>query len=109
MSRVIQIVLLTSIFWPFLSFNQDFNRDSLQRALYLTSIPSEKIIVLNSLAESWMSDDPLKAYKFAEQALSLSETIENKKGRAKSLFYMGQYSFINEDLYCSYKLFFRSA
>ncbi len=97
MSRIKQIILFLSFLLPFLSIAEEFNRDSLQRALYITSIPSEKIVLLNSLAGSWMVDDPLKAFNFAEQAFILSETIEDYKGKAEALFYLGQYSHINKD------------
>jgi len=97
MSRIKQILFYFGILLPLIAVTDNFNRDSLQRALYITSIPSEKIVLLNDLAGSWMPDDQIKAYNFAEQAFIISETIGDQKGKAKALFYMGQYSSINED------------
>lgn len=108
MSRIKQIILFLSFLLPFLSIAAEVNRDSLQRILYITNIPSEKIIVLNMLSNGWMEDDPLKAYNFAEQAFVLSETIEDYKGKAEALFYLGQYSSIKEDYVAALNYFLES-
>jgi tetratricopeptide (TPR) repeat protein len=78
-----------------------YDRDSLQRVLYITNQPSEKVILLNLLAKNWMDDNPEKAYDLAQQAFTLSKTIDNPYGKAEALYNMATYSAITKDYVAS--------
>lgn len=82
-----------------------YDRDSLQRVLYITNQPSEKIILLNLLSKNWMDENPEKAYDLAQQAFSLSKTIDDKFGNAEALYYMASYSAIQKDYVASINYF----
>jgi len=73
------------------------NRDSLQQKIYITSIPAEKIKLLNLLSENWMDDDPVKSYQLAKEALSLAESVDDIKGKAESLYTLAVYSYKHND------------
>ncbi len=64
------------------------NRDSLQNRYILAHKPSDKIVLLNLLAENYLTDNPLKAYNFALQAKSISEKEGNLFEEAKALYFM---------------------
>jgi tetratricopeptide (TPR) repeat protein len=97
------LFLIISI--PLLSAATKFNRDSLQRVLYITNQPSEKIVLLNLLSEDLMEDNPEKAYDLAQQAFSLSKTIDDKQGKAEALFNMATYSSVKQDHVASINYF----
>lgn len=95
------ILLFCFVGLPFLLVASKYNRDSLQRVLYITSQPSEKASLLNLLSKNWMEENPEKAYDLAQQAYSLSETIEFKMGKAEALFNMAKYTSIQQDYVAS--------
>ncbi|MEZ5198279.1 MAG: tetratricopeptide repeat protein [Bacteroidales bacterium] len=63
---------------------KNYNPDSLLYVLHTVKQPSEQIIILNMLANAQLKSDPLLAYNYAEQALFLSESINNISGKANS-------------------------
>jgi tetratricopeptide (TPR) repeat protein/DNA-binding CsgD family transcriptional regulator len=83
-------------------------RDSLQREFYLATQPAEKIILLNLLAESYLKDNPLKAYNYAFQARSLAETSGNLTDEAKALYYMSVSNYKQENYIVAYNLMVES-
>ena len=101
MYKLKYILLIFFTGFTLLSVATKYNRDSLQRVLYITSKPSEKATLLNILAKDWMEDNPEKAYDLAQQAFSLSKTIDFASGKAEALYYMAAYSSIKEDYIAS--------
>jgi tetratricopeptide (TPR) repeat protein len=96
MSRIGSIFLFVLFFLQIDIISAE-NRDSLQQLLYITNLPAEKINLLNLLAESYLKDDPLKAYNYAGQARSLSESTGNLQGKSEALFLMALCTYKQED------------
>jgi len=86
---------------PFLLVASKYNRDSLQRVLYITNQPSDKASLLNLLSKEWMEDNPEKGYDLAQQAYSLSKTIDFNMGIATALYNMAKYTSIQQDFVAS--------
>ncbi len=101
MYRFKYILFFCFIGIPLLLVATKYDRDSLQRVLYITSQPSEKVILLNLLSKNWMEDNPEKGYDLAQQAFSLSKTIDFDPGKAEALFNMATYSSIKQDYIAS--------
>ena len=62
--------------------------DSLESMLQ-TAKGQEKIIILNDLSSSWIESSPEKSINYAQQALQLSEEINNRFGKAVALNNLG--------------------
>jgi len=75
----------------YLSSASKHEKDSLFRVLHSVVQPSEKITILNLLSKTCLTDDPLKALNFAEQALFISESINDDRGKAESKYYIARY------------------
>ena len=105
MYKLKYILLFCIIGYPLLSVATKYNRDSLQRVLYITNQPSEKVILLNLLSKDWMEHNPEKAYDLAQQAFSLSKTIDDKQGKAEALFNMATYFSVKQDHVASINYF----
>lgn len=98
----LKYILLIIIFGiPLLLAATKYNRDSLQRVLFITSQPSEKATLLNLLAKDWIEDNPEKGYDFAQKAFSLSESIDFTLGKAQALYNMATYFSIKQDYLAS--------
>lgn len=86
--KILVILLLFSV-----SFSVNaINIDSLQLRLHLTNSTNEKIQILNLLSKSNLSSDISKAQNFANEALFLSESIEDRSGKAEALYYLARCS-----------------
>jgi len=85
-----RLIIIICLVYPFFSLAQKYDRDSLLLVLNLTDQPSKKIRVLNLLANSYLDDNPSRSESFAQQALFISESINLDKGKAESMFYLGQ-------------------
>ncbi|MCB0804345.1 MAG: tetratricopeptide repeat protein [Bacteroidales bacterium] len=84
-------LFLISLLLPVLVFSQKSpDPDSLLRALYLTTQPSEQIEINNLLAEVYFPTDPAKSNSFAQQALFLSESIDDRNGKAIALYHLAR-------------------
>lgn len=84
------LILLLEI--PPYGISQD--RDSLLTALRVAYLPSEKVAVLNMLAATFADEDPARAESYASEALSISETIEDLKGRTDANNILGKLAHI---------------
>ncbi len=83
--------------WPFffcLLFCQCClgNIDSLEQRLTEVATGSERVGVLNELAKTYNGEDFIKAKKYGEEALLMSESINDQVGRREALLRL---SYIN--------------
>lgn len=79
------------------SFASKYDPDSLQQVLHITDIPSEKVLILNLLSHSFIEEDPTKAENFANQALFIAESINDKEGIAEAQYYIAQILISRQD------------
>lgn len=76
----------------------EINSDSLRQILPTISQPSKKITIYNLLAKSYLKTDLTKSNLYAEQALFISESIEDSKSSGEALYYMAIYQ-LNQNNY----------
>jgi tetratricopeptide (TPR) repeat protein len=82
--RIFIFTLLLSLsFWV-----SAINIDSLQLQLHVTNSTNEKIEILNLLSKGYLNKDNNKSKKFAEEALFLSESIQELQGEAEAMYYL---------------------
>ncbi len=67
----------------------DAEKDSLLIVLRTTNDLSDKILILNRLADIFTGEDPVRAEDFATQALLMAESTEDTPGRAEALYHLG--------------------
>jgi len=84
------------------------NRDSLLNKYFVATEPFEKITLLNLLAESYLTDNPVKAYNYAIQARSLAESSDYTLEEAKALYLMSVSNYRQENYTAAYNLMLES-
>lgn len=87
LKKLFILLLVISLTTP--AFTLTDSRDSLLQALMATDIRSDKVIILNQLANDFMKDDPARAEDYASQALLISESIQDLHGRSEAYYYLG--------------------
>jgi len=71
-------------FLPLLGFSQQDKIDSLLNLIESSKEDSNKVNLLNQLCQQYRNDDPEKAMKYGNLAISLAEVLEYKRGIAAS-------------------------
>lgn len=80
-----------AIYFIFVSckiFSKEHERDSLLHELHKTILPSDKIEILNLLAEEYFSKDESQAENYASQALFLAQSINDELGEAIAQYHL---------------------
>ena len=85
------------IFLSISTFATKYDTDSLQQTLHITELPSERVKILNLLSRSFVEEDLIKAENFAQQALFIAESINNKEGKAEAQYYIAQVLISRQD------------
>jgi tetratricopeptide (TPR) repeat protein/DNA-binding CsgD family transcriptional regulator len=80
------------------------NRDSLQNKYLVTTKLSEKISILNLLAESYINENPVMALNFAMQARSLAKSSDNLLEESKAVYFMAVANYRQENYLIAYNL-----
>jgi two-component system, sensor histidine kinase PdtaS len=92
---MIRIKLLLFIITSYLFFNlsgQTMPVDSLENLLQNhPKVDTVRVNLLNQLANASFSDDKKKAFDYANEAVRLSDSIGNIKGKSTSLYILGNY------------------
>lgn len=88
-----RLIIIICLVLPLFTLSQKYDKDSLMHVLNLTDLPSKKIDILNLLSKSYLEENPVRSESFAQQALFISESINNDHGKAEALFYLGQLAF----------------
>jgi tetratricopeptide (TPR) repeat protein len=83
------LVYLFVLFLVTAVFGSKDNKDSLILVLRTTDIPSEKIVILNKLAKAFVTDDAVRSENYASQALFISKSIENVRGKSEAYYNLG--------------------
>jgi hypothetical protein len=80
------------------------NRDSLQNKYLVSTKLSEKVFLLNLLAESYINENPVKALNFAMQARSFALSSDNLLEESKALYFMAVANYKQENYLTAYNL-----
>jgi two-component system, sensor histidine kinase and response regulator len=70
---------------------QQTKPDSLIQQLQIATSDTNKINLMNELAWEYMTSEPEKTKKYAEEALALAEKVNFKRGEILALNYLGDY------------------
>ncbi len=108
MLRLILACLLSGSLSGFV-YAHDTRTDSLMSELDRTNDPKKKVDVLNELAHREFSNDPSRAYDFADKAFVLAEKNKYAAGTRRSLTLRGYYFFRRGDHDQALQLYKRSA
>ncbi len=100
----INCIFLLSILYSRVLLGSIENRDSLQTQYFITTDPSEKIVLLNLLAESYLDDNPVKSLNYASQARSLAQSEMNLNEQAKALYLMAASNYNQANYIIAYNL-----
>ncbi|MCD6566253.1 MAG: tetratricopeptide repeat protein [Bacteroidales bacterium] len=89
--KINSIIILYFLFCPFTLFSQENSVvDSMLSVLDNSVGDTNRVNTLNSLAEELRKTDAVQATKYAEEALTLSNELNYKKGIAGSYFSLGR-------------------
>lgn len=100
----VNCIFLFSLLYSPVLFGSVENRDSLQNKYFIATDPSEKIILLNLLAESYLDDNPVKSLNYASQARNLAQFESDLNEKAKSLYLMSVCNYKQANYIIAYNL-----
>ena len=92
MTKVV-VLFAVILFTRLLSFAQPDSINRLESLLKLTKGDTIRINILNQLSDRYLAYQPLQARKYAEEALTLSRTLNFSSGEVSALNILGDYEF----------------
>jgi tetratricopeptide (TPR) repeat protein len=81
-------ILAVLALMPMVLFSSQYDKDSLLHILHTTVLPSDKIEILNLLADEYAVKDLAQSENYAKQALFLAQSINDEHGEAIARYHL---------------------
>ncbi|MCB2220801.1 MAG: tetratricopeptide repeat protein [Bacteroidetes bacterium] len=90
MQQKLLIILFVLTALPATLLSRQYDKDSLLHVLHTTVLPSDKIEILNLLADEYAAKDLAQSENYANQALFLAQSINDDHGEAIAQFHLAR-------------------